>query len=635
MNQFEIRRSFLSCLVIESDESSRWMLSFLLQNSGFAQIGAECSSLEMGLVRLDALRLTNHPVDVILLGSTLETLDALAPVVQAIAAFAPDLPIVILGQMPASPQMAEALGGMGYWWKGDRPEELLRILHGLQPALPLVKPSRVVVSPAIAALGRLSRVGMQPDYGLIDSRFGIFDRSLAQLDLQLRTQRLNRPTRWFLQGRIREIVAARWVAQQLLPYRQRSIDPRAKLPVTDLPVTGLPAAGLPVTRSNPDRSLPSRSSTSIAPQPPSTWPSALLRRTSRGPSVMQPLTTGDRSIPSAESNRLGILFDQFIVKLDAAQASPLGSLGNLSALPLEIDVLTDVWKVTLLSLVAQVLQTEINSLRSEGLSLSEWHDRIPTLLEIVWERVMGEFFRSAPDLTIPLSSDRLASDRLGPDRLVPDRLAQSLLRSRPFVRSLLNSIPLVPDWITYGVLNIPLSLDQQPYAPGSPQADRRALLLLENTILQLANAVIQPLLNQFSEVEAVKHRYFQIHYASSRELARFRNDLSWRYRRDRWFDTPTDIFESQYRILHLSDRGIAEMTLYAPRQEELQTLSGFPLVVTLVLETRDAIAPRLKATFSFLGSGVVYVLTEVVGRGIGLVGQGILKGIGNAWQERR
>lgn len=56
-------------------------------------------------------------------------------------------------------------------------------------------------------------------------------------------------------------------------------------------------------------------------------------------------------------------------------------------------------------------------------------------------------------------------------------------------------------------------------------------------------------------------------------------------------------------------------------------------MVTLALETRDAIAPRLRTAFSFVGSSVVYVLTEVLGRGIGLVGRGVLKGVGNIRQE--
>ncbi|MEZ2322328.1 MAG: DUF3685 domain-containing protein, partial [Microcoleus sp.] len=35
------------------------------------------------------------------------------------------------------------------------------------------------------------------------------------------------------------------------------------------------------------------------------------------------------------------------------------------------------------------------------------------------------------------------------------------------------------------------------------------------------------------------------------------------------------------------------------------------------------------------GVGVVYVLTEVVGRGIGLVGRGVIQGIGNSLQDSK
>ncbi|HEY9762745.1 MAG TPA: DUF3685 domain-containing protein, partial [Trichocoleus sp.] len=56
---------------------------------------------------------------------------------------------------------------------------------------------------------------------------------------------------------------------------------------------------------------------------------------------------------------------------------------------------------------------------------------------------------------------------------------------------------------------------------------------------------------------------------------------------------------------------------------------------TLAIEARDAIAPRLRATLSFLGSGLVYVLTDLVGRGLGLIGRGIIKGVGSAWSDPR
>ncbi len=607
MNQFGIQPLLLSCLVIEPDASIRWMLSFLLQNSasdlGIAQIAAECESLEVGLVRLDALRTTSRPVQVVLLGSGMETVDALAPVVDAIGRFAPEVAIVVLGQLPASAEVVRGLGVTGYWWKLDRPEVLLEILRTLQPEPVTAKPSRVVVSPAIAALGRLSRtvdLGDLNGLGRVDTRFSTFDRALAQLDFQLRSQRLNRPTRWLLQGRIREILAARWVAQQIMP-RRAAIDSSA--PTTR---SMMRTKGSPAQQSGPKRWRALGTATPIADtdQPPRSDADRFARDRKSAQS---------RSL-RGETDWLSMIFDQFIVKLDAARTAPLGGLDNLSPLPLELDLLSDTLKVELLMLTAQVLQAETQALRSERLGLAALHDRVPLLLETVWSEVLTQFFR---------------------DDLEPSRL-ESLLRSRPMVNQLLlQRIPLVADWMIYGLLEMPLSLDHQPYSPGTPQADRRALLLLENTIISLANAVLQPLLNQFSDVEGIKRRYFQGNYVSSRELARFRNDLSWRYRRDRWLDTPTDIFESQYRIYHLSDQGIAETKLYAPRQRELQSLSGLPLGVTLLLETRDAIAPRLKATFALLGTGVVYFLTEIVGRGIGLVGQGIVKGIGNAWQERR
>ena len=57
------------------------------------------------------------------------------------------------------------------------------------------------------------------------------------------------------------------------------------------------------------------------------------------------------------------------------------------------------------------------------------------------------------------------------------------------------------------------------------------------------------------------------------------------------------------------------------------------MAITIVLEVRDAISPRLKSATGFIGTLMVYLLTEIIGRGIGLVGRGVIKGIGNIWQE--
>jgi hypothetical protein len=104
---------------------------------------------------------------------------------------------------------------------------------------------------------------------------------------------------------------------------------------------------------------------------------------------------------------------------------------------------------------------------------------------------------------------------------------------------------------------------------------------------------------------------------------------------ERLYLEPKNIFESQYKLFTMTGRGIRQTLIYAPRTTELTDLSGLPYVVTLVLETRDAVAPRLRSVLSFMGNSVVYLLTELLGRGIGLVGRGVLKGLGNVWQDPR
>jgi hypothetical protein len=58
---------------------------------------------------------------------------------------------------------------------------------------------------------------------------------------------------------------------------------------------------------------------------------------------------------------------------------------------------------------------------------------------------------------------------------------------------------------------------------------------------------------------------------------------------------------------------------------------GWPQqVVTLALEARDALAPQLQSLVRTVGDLVVVVLTQVIGRAIGLVGRGIAQGMGRS-----
>ena len=200
---------------------------------------------------------------------------------------------------------------------------------------------------------------------------------------------------------------------------------------------------------------------------------------------------------------------------------------------------------------------------------------------------------------------------------------------------ILDKIPMTVDLFGHLLFEIPLTVDNISRVAGSPEAMQRAEALLEDLAIQVASGVVQPLLNNLANIEEIKQIFYDGKLISTREIERFRNNLSWRYRWDSYFVEPKAIFESRFWLFVLGDSGIKRISIYAPRNLELAQLSGWQLALTLLLETRDAIAPRVRAVISLLGAGVVYVLTQVIGRGIGLIGRGIIQGIGNSLQDSK
>lgn len=189
----------------------------------------------------------------------------------------------------------------------------------------------------------------------------------------------------------------------------------------------------------------------------------------------------------------------------------------------------------------------------------------------------------------------------------------------------------IADLLQYLVQVTPLTIDQVNYRPESPEAQARAGLFLDHLVIDLANQVMAFLLNQYAEVESVKLELYRRDFMATREIAQFRNELSWCDRQATLFLEPIAIFESRYRLWHLEAGQIRLHTLYAPRLEELRSLEGIPWLVTITLELRDTLTPRIRAAVALLGKGVVYLLTQVVGRGLGLIGRGIVQGLGGSW----
>lgn len=187
----------------------------------------------------------------------------------------------------------------------------------------------------------------------------------------------------------------------------------------------------------------------------------------------------------------------------------------------------------------------------------------------------------------------------------------------------------------YLVWQQPLIVENVAYRIEAPEALLYSQQLLQNWVILMANQVMQIILNQLSGQELVQHTLFLAQYKTSRNIARFRNELAWQDRQEKYWEIPQNIFESRYRLLVIDGLGIRKKYIYGARIDELQQLQGIQWLVTILLEARDAIAPRLRGVISLLGNGVVYLLTQVVGRGIGLIGRGIVQGVGNSLQDGR
>jgi Protein of unknown function (DUF3685) len=302
-------------------------------------------------------------------------------------------------------------------------------------------------------------------------------------------------------------------------------------------------------------------------------------------------------------------------------------LTNQTSTPLEIDILKPAKKQELFLIVLKQFEALLDELRFSQIPRSQLPLRRLQLLQDLWQNAMTDFLGKYRTIPSGIQDDLNATSAT----IVPQ-----LLLDAPVVNSaILSRVPLFIELVDHLLFHSNLVMDQQVHPVGSSEAILQSETILGNLVLQVANAIVQPLINRFADVDELRRDFLDRRWLSTREIERFRNALSWKYRVQQWVMEPTDIFESQYRLLIFSDVGLQYRTLYAARDPELKTLSGIPFIVTLALETRDAIAPPLQAAVTFLGRGVVFVLTQIIGRSIGLVGRGVLQGVGYVKGEVR
>ncbi|MEI6030437.1 MAG: DUF3685 domain-containing protein [Synechococcaceae cyanobacterium ELA739] len=176
----------------------------------------------------------------------------------------------------------------------------------------------------------------------------------------------------------------------------------------------------------------------------------------------------------------------------------------------------------------------------------------------------------------------------------------------------------------------PLLVEGRLLAPDEPQALLYLELLLNNWLVRSAELISAEVLAVCADWPELRRYLLRPELLATRSLERLRNQLNARQRWSTWFERPIQVYESRRPLYRLEQGAIETVDLLEPRDQELRQLGWLQQGVTLALESRDALAPQLRSLVRGLGALLVMLLTQVVGRAIGLIGRGILQGMGRS-----
>lgn len=151
--------------------------------------------------------------------------------------------------------------------------------------------------------------------------------------------------------------------------------------------------------------------------------------------------------------------------------------------------------------------------------------------------------------------------------------------------------------------------------------------LLDNLIIEIANAVMFIIVNDFSFIYEIRRKFYRSNFLSLRNMERFRNNLNWQSRIRKLVKQPSDIYNSQQGIWIIRTTGIYYRVIYANRSSELLQVQHFSLATLFFIEAKDFLVSRIDEVFYYFGNSVRYILTSVVGQIIGLVWRGIIEGL--------
>jgi hypothetical protein len=293
-----------------------------------------------------------------------------------------------------------------------------------------------------------------------------------------------------------------------------------------------------------------------------------------------------------------------------AAAGPNNASGQLLAL----DGLTPERRSDLLlALLEQFQQVRLRLAQEEprGERLFEaWQELQPELRRIALRRMAGSYVQLPREGSLlPVADTLLEASELepsDPELPEPTPMLATLVQARP----LLVQGRLLP--------------------PDDPRAVLYLETLLANWLVRSAEQIAAEVLAVCAEWPELRRYLLRPELLSTRNLERLRNQLNAQQRWSSWVQRPVLLYESRRQLFQLEAGAIRIADLTEPRDQELRRLGWPQQLVTLALETRDAIAPQLQSLVKGIGDLLVVLLTQVIGRAIGLVGRGIAQGMGRS-----
>lgn len=139
-------------------------------------------------------------------------------------------------------------------------------------------------------------------------------------------------------------------------------------------------------------------------------------------------------------------------------------------------------------------------------------------------------------------------------------------------------------------------------------------ILFENFILQTSNFIINHLLNQFTSLTKMifffkQNNICNYSHISTRSMALFLNNLRWQNFLNQYIDTPKSAYNSNYRVWMISTNGIKNKYIYLHRIYILNNMTKTKISYLLFLEIIDIIFPKIE---QFLITTVKYILYIII-----------------------